>query len=570
MSFRVEHEDEHAFHVRHPNGQVFQIAKAGLDKNVMKKIQAMKPVKMADGGEVPGVDLNADTSSMPAPQDQGDQIAEEANNAPVRPEYQKLLEMEKASSNPQMDSVYGPPETRALQKLQAMDAALSHPESVSNASLAAAKALQSQVSGPGPTPAGGPDDANPALPPQTQLASTAPAEIQPGGGANPSGSSQGGDANPYGMLGDAINQQMRGIQGLANAKSQQAKDVANAYGDYMKNAPQMSDMAKQAEAHRQEMEKINSENDQLGQEIRQGKIDPQHFWASKSTGGKIATGIGLILSGIGAGMTGQPNAALQLVQKQMDQDLESQRDNLNNKRSLLSMNMQRYGHLQSAMAATQLQMNQALQNQIGLAAAKAGSPEAQQNAQIAIGQLKLSAMPLIQSLAMMRLQAQSQGGGLPIGQVPPALAQNKEYRDVAVPVRESGTEFQARTPKDAEEMKKMEAMYKPIVDDVNLIKGMGADAITNPATRERAKAAMARIGMALNEFNGYNRFSEMDSDTIKQMFNNPSNISSIFQGKGATSDTLKAIRNKLESERQTRLLGYRGTNTLATRKPGWT
>lgn len=575
MSFRVEHEDDHAFHVRHPNGQVFQIAKAGLDKSVMKKIQAMKPVKMADGGEVPGVDLNADSSSMPAPQDPGDQIAEEANNAPVRPEYQKLLEMEKASSDPQKDAVYGPPETRALQKLQAMDAALSNPDSVSNASLAAAKALQSKVSGPGPSPAGAPSapGADPALPPQVQLASTAPAEIQKNGGADPANASQGQGDDPYGMAGDFIHQEMRGIQGLANAKAQQSKDIEKAYGDYMKNAPQMGDMAKQAEAHRQEMEKINQENDQLGQEIRQGKVDPQHFWASKSTGSKISTGIGLILGGIGAGMTGQPNAALQLVQKQMDQDLQAQRENLDNKRSLLSMNMQRYGHLQSAMAATQLQMNQALQNQIGLAAAKSGSKEAMANAQLAIGQLKERAMPLVQSLAMMRIQGQSLGagggqGGLPEGKEPLALLADPKYQEKRVVV--NGRAYQARDKEAATESAMAESKIGPVKNLVDQLGQLGPKALM-PGTEEnnRAQAIRASLAMTIPQMKGIKRLSEKEIEMAESMVKDPTKFSQLVNGGAKNKQFLKGAFDEIESLRRSNLIGYKGMASLNTRKPGW-
>ena len=68
--------------------------------------------------------------------------------------------------------------------------------------------------------------------------------------------------------------------------------------------------------------------DQIIEEDNELKsIDPDRFWNDKSTGQKVMATIGLILGGIGSGLTGQPNAALQVLQNQIDKDIESQKLN---------------------------------------------------------------------------------------------------------------------------------------------------------------------------------------------------------------------------------------------------
>ncbi len=53
-------------------------------------------------------------------------------------------------------------------------------------------------------------------------------------------------------------------------------------------------------------------------------IDPGRYWASKSTGGKIATIVGLVLGSIGASVDGQ-NRAAQALDNAITRDLEAQK-----------------------------------------------------------------------------------------------------------------------------------------------------------------------------------------------------------------------------------------------------
>ena len=61
------------------------------------------------------------------------------------------------------------------------------------------------------------------------------------------------------------------------------------------------------------------------------QVDPNHYWASKSTGGKIQAGIGIILGGMGSGLQGKAeNPAMQVINKAIDADIDAQKANINN------------------------------------------------------------------------------------------------------------------------------------------------------------------------------------------------------------------------------------------------
>lgn len=61
------------------------------------------------------------------------------------------------------------------------------------------------------------------------------------------------------------------------------------------------------------------------------QIDPNHWWNSKSTGGKILAGIGMILGGMGGGLahTGR-NPAMEVINNAISNDIDAQRSHIQN------------------------------------------------------------------------------------------------------------------------------------------------------------------------------------------------------------------------------------------------
>ena len=109
---------------------------------------------------------------------------------------------------------------------------------------------------------------------------------------------------------------------------------------------------------------------------KEGGIDPNRIFKNKSG---IATTLGLILGGIGSGITGQPNAALQILNKQVDNDIQAQKDDRSNKFNLYKMHLQSLGDENAAILQTQNNLKQAAIVKMDEMMGKLGSnPMAQQ------------------------------------------------------------------------------------------------------------------------------------------------------------------------------------------------
>ncbi len=71
-----------------------------------------------------------------------------------------------------------------------------------------------------------------------------------------------------------------------------------------------------------------------------GKVKPETYsdlWAEKSTPGKLGTLFGLLVGGMGSGLTHQPNVVLQMMDKQIDRDLAKQKEGTGNVQSFLGL-----------------------------------------------------------------------------------------------------------------------------------------------------------------------------------------------------------------------------------------
>ncbi len=159
------------------------------------------------------------------------------------------------------------------------------------------------------------------------------------------------------------------------------------------------------------MSEIDAERKSFQQDVQKGHIDPKAYMNSKSTGQKVMQGIGLILGGMGAGLTHQPNDALKMLNAQIDRDISAQRDNLANKQSLLAANMNRFKNLRDATDMTRLMMNDITKDQIQSAAAKSQDPMVKARAQQLSGQLDAQMAPVFQQLSMRQaLQSGREGG----------------------------------------------------------------------------------------------------------------------------------------------------------------
>lgn len=205
------------------------------------------------------------------------------------------------------------------------------------------------------------------------------------------------DQNPS-LLSDFdknLQTQEQGIKEGANAQSQGYQQTAQAIGE---NALQQK---AQMDAYKVHADQLTAQNEQLFNDVASNKIDPNHFWNSKTTGGKIMASIGVLLGGIGGGANGtNQNQALAALQNHIQQDIEAQKDNKSTDMNLYKMGLEKYKDAQSAQQFATLQSNALLQGQLQKIAALTGNPQAQATSKQLIGQIGVQNAGLRSQLAM--------------------------------------------------------------------------------------------------------------------------------------------------------------------------
>lgn len=392
MKYKLAGEDDDTFKIQNDDGSQFSIAKNAVGPEVHKRIKSLQPIKMADDGQVPDF-LSQNSSQDVSDKDAIDAVSQTPD--PMKEQGRLLERYEKLG----VGGLGGSAETRALVDYDALKNLRSaNPESLSTYQAQRLRDLEGIVGGTpqqGPAPASLPASPTVSMPEsqplmQQQVAPQKPNPVQPQiGGLN--------DA-----YANAFAQKESGIQGVAHAQAQAGQQQAQAYQDQVNQIDQQQ--AKYEAQHAQ----IDAEHKQLVDAITQEKIDPNRFYKNMSTGNNILAAISVALGGIGSGLTGKPNLALDVINKAEEQDIESQRAELGKKQNLLSENVRRYGDLNTATQMTRLQFNAATQAKVAQAAARSGSAQAVAQAKVILGDLGMQAAQIKRDAAIKQMA--SQGG----------------------------------------------------------------------------------------------------------------------------------------------------------------
>lgn len=86
--------------------------------------------------------------------------------------------------------------------------------------------------------------------------------------------------------------------------------------------------------------KLVQEDKDWQQDLANGHVSPKTYgdlFHSKSTPGKIGTLFGLLIAGAGAGLTHQPNAVLEMMNKELERDLQAQEKSKENARNFYQL-----------------------------------------------------------------------------------------------------------------------------------------------------------------------------------------------------------------------------------------
>lgn len=158
-------------------------------------------------------------------------------------------------------------------------------------------------------------------------------------------------------------------------------------------------------------EELQARQDDFDQTARQlsrlGQIDHGRFWASRSTGQKIAGALEVMLSGFTGGQS--------MIQKRIDDDIKAQefaymagRDAVNAKQSAFSAAMQKYQNANAARLAARVASQDVVAAQLGQIAALNKGNETGNRALEALAQLSNDRMLMTQQ-AIKLMPAQSGG-----------------------------------------------------------------------------------------------------------------------------------------------------------------
>lgn len=249
--------------------------------------------------------------------------------------------------------------------------------------------------------------------PQPEMKGPAPASVpqpapQPQAPSDPYGTQAYYDNYSKGLA-----EQKAGIGQEAQAQGAMGKAEA------VQLAQNIQNQQDQQKSYQDHYAGLEQERQAFMHDIQNQHIDPEHYWNNKSTVGKVAGIIGIILGGFGAA-AGQENGALSVLNAHINRDIDAQKAELGKKENLLSQNMKQFNNLKDATDMTRVMQMDIVSNQLKKAAADATDPLARARALQASGKLDMEAAPILSQMAMRKSLLQ----GAANGKVDPARVVN--------------------------------------------------------------------------------------------------------------------------------------------------
>lgn len=398
--YKLLKEHDSHFDLEHEKQGAFVVAKYGLDDSMIKKIRSLGAAHYAEGTEdafgVKPEDAESDEDTL--------------SSLPVYNEYA-------TSSSP----------------FETPLATATAPKISTSVEQKPSTQLESSVAE---------ETKQPALP--GYLTSTQ-GMLEPKNMRQPQG--QAPQADQVDAFGKAFEQMKAANAGIAAAQATAAEQAAKA------QMQSESEMLRLKNDFEKQVKELNDQDQKLMQDVMSAKIDPDRIWNNTSTGNRVLAGISIILGGLSQGMTGaRSNPAMDVINNAIDRDIDAQKANLQKKSNLLSYNLNKYGRLDAAMAATRMQLLSITQAQINKTAAMSQSSVALNSAKLANAQIDMQKAQLAQSIAgqqTMQNVLQSPGG------IPPSMIMRlpENVRETLV-MMPNGNFFPATSKADAERVKK--------------------------------------------------------------------------------------------------------------------
>lgn len=405
--------------------------------------------------------------------------------------------------------------------------------------------------------------------------------------------------NALKAINDSYTKQQSALSAGAAAAAAGAKKTADALGQAYQQAQTLDAQRQQNEADRQaQLKQIQQTMQQKMEDYANMSIDPNraNIFVNGSTGQKIGAGIALALSGMGAGLTGQPNLALQVINTAIDRDINAQKANIEKTGNQVTMQqnvyhdmLQTFGDQRAAEAATKATLLQTAQIQLQQYAEQYKAPQLQANAAAMQAELERQKQQNIlqlnqgmlanQALMQIANPGGSSNGGTPrlssngaVNLTPNPIAQTllpPEQRERYVPGLGLAT-----TKENAEKASETAAAANESTHALDALASGDYSGILNsidPA--QRGKAEVLRtfiIGKLKDTIHGKGVLNETTKDMLEDIVGNPTKIFSLSSAQKAK---LQEISQQVKADTNSRLktwglnpMFYDNSN-LSTLKP---
>lgn len=252
------------------------------------------------------------------------------------------------------------------------------------------------------------------------------------------------------------------------------------------------------------------------------KIDPNRYFANMSTPAKIGGAIAMIVSGIGAGLSGQPNLAMKLLNDSIERDIDAQKNDQSKTMNLWKMNREKMQSDAMAHLAAQNQLLSVAKTKLLAATYGAAGAQAKANAAPTIA--------AIDNQIGMNNWMKAVGGGQAapgsetehvnnmrvMQQLRPDLYKDMESKYIPG----MGVARVAPSPADREALTSLDQIDKGITRAINFAKTEGT---TLPLTTKNQEANDIQNGLQLEIGNLVNlkRINEFEAKKYTEMARNP-------------------------------------------------
>lgn len=331
--------------------------------------------------------------------------------------------------------------------------------------------------------------------------------------------------NPYdpGVLKvQSYEDQLKALGMGAQSQSNRGHQELAGQAEYRRNAED------QMAEHLTNLDEIKDEYDASMAAHNNGEIKPNNIFENKSTGQKIGLAIGLILGGMGSGLTGGPNPAMQFLENQIQRDVDAQKNNVNSIRNAYlkmtgdeNLSYQMAMNLQKGIYASKMESAaSASRDPAAAAALLAGSAKLK-------GELAQSMMTMANTSA---LSGQGPNRSMASGQEkyinPEYLPKDQQERVVSLPT--GGQRFATGKADEAKAVRETFTGLSELTSKLNRVEGLlnkhASDLLpTFPGSPDNKEGNAAREDLitSINKLQDLKRFTKEEADRFEEMIPHP-------------------------------------------------